>query len=158
MVSLYVHGAFGADEQFRVAPMEDTLMMNRILLSAVAALTIVAAPAVAQDSSAFNQCQSCHTVTAPNGNVIAGRGRTGPDLYGVVGRAAGSKAGFGYGEGILAAGAAGLVWTEANIAQYVANPTEFLRNFTGDSSVRSRMSYRARSGQAEVAAFLARAR
>ena len=130
-------------------------MIKKTFLPALAAAALLAAPAVAQDAASFNQCQSCHMVTAPDGTNVAGRGRTGPNLYGIIGRQAGTVDGFRYGDGLVAAGAAGLVWTEENLAEYITDPTTFLREFTGDSSARSRMSYRARSGQAEVAAFLA---
>lgn len=134
-------------------------MSHKIIAAlSLAGLALTSVPAVAQDASAFRQCQSCHEVTSPDGTNIAGRGRTGPNLYGVIGRQAGTADGFGsYGPALVAAGEAGLVWTEENLAEYIADPTGFLREFTGDSSARSRMSFRARSGQAEVAAFLATA-
>ncbi|RED12086.1 c-type cytochrome [Pontivivens insulae] len=133
--------------------------MSRNLVIALSALGLAAttAPVIAQDASTFRQCQSCHVVTSPDGTNIAGRGRTGPNLYGIIGQQAGTVDGFNYGPSLVAAGEQGLVWTEENLAAYIEDPTGFLREFTGDSSARSRMSYRARSGQAEVAAFLASA-
>ncbi|QPH52751.1 c-type cytochrome [Pontivivens ytuae] len=128
---------------------------TKTLLPAAAALALLAAPALAQDESSFRQCQSCHQVTAPDGTNIVGRGRTGPNLYGIIGRQAGTVEGFDYGDGLVAAGEAGLVWTEENLAAYITNPTDYIQEFLGDDSTRSRMSFRARSGQAEVAAFLA---
>lgn len=133
-------------------------MLKTTFLTALAAVTMIAAPVSAQDDAAFRQCQSCHMVTTPSGDTIAGRGRTGPNLYGVIGRRAGTDPDFNYGPGLVAAGQAGLVWDQANLAAYVTDPTGFLRAFTGDDAARSRMSYRARSGQAEVAAFLANVR
>ncbi|SOH92685.1 cytochrome c [Monaibacterium marinum] len=133
-------------------------MIKATFLTAVAAVTMVAAPSMAQDSSSFNQCQSCHVVTSPSGNNIVGRGRTGPNLYGIIGQQAGAVPDFRYGDSIVAAGAAGLVWNEENLAAYITDPSGFLKEFTGDDAARSRMSYRTRSGQAEVAAFLAAAR
>lgn len=134
------------------------MSIKMVFIALAAAAMALTAPAIAQDASAFNQCQSCHMVTAPDGRTIAGRGRTGPNLYGIIGRRAGTEPGFRYGESLVAAGASGLVWTQQNLAAYVSDPTGFLQQVTGDSSARSRMSYRARSGQAEVAAFLASAR
>ena len=132
--------------------------MKTIMLYAVMAATMLAAPVSAQDVSAFDQCKSCHVVTAPDGRNIAGRGRTGPNLYGIIGQPAGYQPDFNYSPGALAARDAGLVWTQANLAEFLSNPTAFLQDFTGDDSVRSRMSYRMRTGQAEVAAFLASVR
>ena len=75
----------------------------------------------------FNQCQTCHVVADEAGDVLAGKNaKTGPNLYGVIGRAAASLEGFKYGDGIIEAAAKGLVWDEANFAVYVQDPTKFL--------------------------------
>lgn len=133
-------------------------MIKTTFMTAVAAVTMAAVPSMAQDVSSFNQCQSCHVVTSPSGNNIVGRGRTGPNLYGIIGQRAGTVPDFRYGDSIVAAGASGLIWTEENLAAYISDPSGFLQEYTGDGSARSRMSYRTRNGQAEVAAFLAAAR
>ena len=106
----------------------------------------------------FNQCQTCHVVADAEGNVLAGRSaKTGPNLYGVVGRPAASVEGFAYGEGIQEAAAAGLVWDEAQLTEYVQDPTAFLKKVTGDSKAKSKMVFKVRKEQdaANVAAFLA---
>jgi len=96
---------------------------------------------VAAGEAAFRSCIACHVVRNLDGEVLAGRnGRTGPNLYGVAGRAAGSVDGFRYSPAMVAGGEAGLVWSEETFASYVPNATEFLREFTGDSSLRSSMS------------------
>ena len=82
-------------------------------------------------------------------------GRVGPNLYGVVGRKAGTEPGFRYGKSLKAAGEKGLVWTEAEIATYVKDPTAFLRSYLGDNSARSNMGFKLRSGGEDVAAYLA---
>jgi cytochrome c len=115
-----------------------------------------AAGDAAAGEAQFRQCQSCHIVQNEAGETLAGRaGRTGPNLYGVIGRQAGSVEGFRYGPDIVAAGEQGLVWDETNIVAYLQDPTGFLREFTGDNSARSRMSYRMRNGAEDMAAFLA---
>ena len=91
--------------------------------------------------ASFRACIACHVVTDPDGNVLAGRnGRTGPNLYAIDGRAAGSVEGFRYGPGMVAAAETGLVWDEEHFAAYVPNATNFLREITGDSRARSAMS------------------
>lgn len=91
--------------------------------------------------AAFRQCIACHVVRDPEGNVLAGRnGRTGPNLYGISGRPAASVEDFRYGPGILEAAEAGLVWNEETFSEYVPNATEFLREYTGNSRLRSAMS------------------
>ncbi len=71
--------------------------------STLTALSILAASSgmalAAGDAEAgkkvFNQCQTCHVVAAPDGTVLAGKNaKTGPNLYGVIGRPAASVEGF----------------------------------------------------------------
>ena len=52
--------------------------------------------------------------------------KVGPRRKGVVGRKAGSVAEYKYSEAMLAKGAEGLVWDEANIASYLADPKGFV--------------------------------
>ncbi len=92
---------------------------------------------------AFNKCRSCHAVTDADGNTIAKGGKTGPNLFGLPGRAAGTVEDFGrYKDGIVAAGEAGLVWDEAQFVEYVADPTKFLRAYLNDGSARSGMTFK----------------
>ena len=124
-----------------------------------AILAVVAAPAfagghasgdAAAGEEAFGQCVSCHVVVSPDGETLAGRNaRTGPNLYGVAGRAAGSVEGFRYGDGIVAAGTGdgdfeALMWDEATFVAYVQDPTGFLREYTDNRRARGKMSYRVR--------------
>ena len=122
----------------------------------------LAAPAVAQDIEAgaktFNQCQTCHVVQNEAGEVLAGKNaKTGPNLYGVVGRAAGVYPEFKYGESIVALGASGFTWTEADLAVYLADPAAFLKDKSGDSKAKSKMMFKLKDEKeaADVAAFLA---
>jgi len=46
-----------------------------------------------------------------------------------------------------AAAAAGVIWTAENFVNYVQGPTAFLRQATGDSGARSKMTYRVRDEQ-----------
>jgi cytochrome c len=125
-------------------------------------LALGAGAALAGDAAAgekvFKQCQTCHVVQAPDGTFLAGKaGKTGPNLYGVVGRAAASYPDFKYGDGIIAAAAAGLVWDEAKIATYVQDPGAFLQEVTGDGGARSKMTFKLKKEEdaQNIAAFLA---
>ncbi|MGC3940256.1 c-type cytochrome [Roseobacter sp. EG26] len=102
----------------------------------------------------FNKCKSCHMIVADDGTVVVKGGKTGPNLYGVIGRTAGT-ADFKYGKDIVAAGEAGLVWDEANLAEYVADPREFLKTTLDDPKAKSRMSFKLKKGGEDVAAYLA---
>lgn len=133
-------------------------------LTALAVLsTVIAAPAFAAgDAEAgakvFNKCQTCHVVANEAGEVLAGRNaKTGPNLYGVVGRAAGTYPEFKYGESIVALGASGYTWTEADLAVYLADPAAFLKDKLGDDKAKSKMVFKLtnETEAANVAAFLA---
>lgn len=128
-------------------------------LAIFALSALAAAPAAAGDPAAgerlFGRCTACHMIESPAGETIQRGGPTGPNLWGVIGRPAASVDGFRYGEGITAAGEAGLVWTEAAVANYLRDPGRFLSEYVGER-VRSNMTYRLRRGGEDVAAYLAR--
>ncbi|MGB3554463.1 MAG: cytochrome C [Jannaschia sp.] len=136
----------------------------------LAAALLVAGPALAQDAdltatgdaaegeSAFRQCQSCHVVENADGEVLAGRAaKTGPNLYGVVGRTAGVVEDFKYSDIMVAAGEAGMIYDEANFVAYVQDPTDHLREVADDSSGRGKMTYKVRKEEdaLNLYAFLA---
>lgn len=129
--------------------------MSRIIPAAVAA-TLLTAPAFAgghegagdasAGESAFNQCQTCHVVVNDEGETLAGRNaRTGPNLYGIIGRQAGSVEDFRYSNSLVEAGEAGLIWNEADFVAYVQDPTGHLREYLDDSRARGKMAYKVRA-------------
>ena len=93
-------------------------------------------------------------IVADDGTEIAKGGKVGPNLYGVIGRKAGS-ADFKYGDSIVAAGEAGLVWDAASIAEYVVDPAAYLKTYLDDKKAKSKMSFKLKDGGADVAAYLA---
>lgn len=127
------------------------------LLSAIAIATslFAAAPAFAGEAGegedVFRKCQGCHKVGEGAKNA------TGPVLNGVVGRTAGTFEGYRYGDDLVAAGEAGLVWDEENIQEFITDPRAFLREFLDDSGARAKMSFRLRKEEdrENVAAYLA---
>lgn len=117
-----------------------------------AVLALLAAPAFAQDAptgdaaageKVFNKCQTCHVVANEAGEILAGKaGKTGPNLYGMPGRVAGTYPDFKYGESIVALGATGFTWNEADFVTYVADPGKFLQEKLGDKKAKSKMSFK----------------
>jgi cytochrome c len=104
--------------------------------------------AAAGEEHFSRQCVACHVVQDAAGEVLAGRNaRVGPNLYGVIGRVAGSYPEFDYSELMETYGATGAVWEEANFVAYVQDPTGFLREATGETSGRSKMAYQVRDEQ-----------
>lgn len=132
----------------------------KLPLIALAAVTLVAAPALAdgdaeKGAKEFNKCKACHAIVADDGTAIVKGGKTGPNLYGVVGRKAASEEGFKYGAGLVELGETGLVWDEALIAEYVTDPSKFVKDKTGDAASKSNMTFKLAKGGADVAAYLA---
>lgn len=133
-------------------------IMRQTLCFILVALTL-ASPAIAAGDAAkgeadFKKCKACHAIIADDGTEIVKGGKTGPNLYGVIGRAA-AATDFNYGEGIKAAAAAGLVWDEATLAAYLVDPSAFLKERTGDDATRSKMAFKLAKGGEDIAAYLA---
>jgi len=133
--------------------------MKRILLAITAGListsATYAAGDVAAGEKAFRKCKSCHSIVDPEGAVIVKGGKVGPNLWGVVGRTAGTVDGFKYSASLVAAGEGGLVWSEDEIVKWLGDPKAYLREILDDSSAKSKMTFKLRKGGEDVAAYLA---
>ena len=94
------------------------MSMTRLLLPAlIAGIAAAAGPVHAQDAAAGaavfkSQCGICHAV-------VQGRNMVGPSLFGIVGRTAGTIAGFHYSE---ANKNSGLTWDAATLDRYLTSP------------------------------------
>ncbi len=130
-------------------------MLATAVIAAALASPAFAAGDVAKGEKTFKKCKSCHSIVADDGTVIVKGGKTGPNLYGVIGRPAGSYEGFRYSKSLKAAGEKGLVWDEAHVAKFVSNPSAFLKEYLGDNAAKSKMSFKLRKGGEDVAAYLA---
>jgi cytochrome c len=92
----------------------------------ILALASTAAPAMAAGDPAlgqtvFKKCMACHAAGPGATN------RVGPVLNDVVGRTAGTFAGYSYSPAMLAAGQGGLVWTPENITTFLHKPSDFVK-------------------------------
>jgi cytochrome c len=91
---------------------------------------------IAAGEKAFKKCAACHKVGegAKNG--------TGPVLNGVVGHAAGTVEGFKYSKPLLDMAGGGLVWDEASLDAFLADPKGFMKgtkmSFAGLKSAEER--------------------
>ncbi len=126
------------------------------ILGAALAMIAFSTSAFAEGDAAkgeklFNKCKSCHKVETPEGDVLFKGGRTGPNLYGVVGRTAGSTD-FRYSKDMVAAGEAGLIWDETTLAAFVVDPRGFMKE--QGTSGKTKMTFKLKKGGADVAAFL----
>lgn len=133
------------------------------LTTAVLVLASVAAlPAFADDvagdpakgATIFNQCKACHSIIGADGTAINKGGMVGPNLYGVVGRQAGTYPGFSYSDAMVEAGKMGLHWDQAHFVQYVANPQQFLSDTTKDPNAHAKMAFRLTHDAPDVWAYL----
>ena len=131
----------------------------KLLTTATLAALALTAPAFAGDAAKgeadFKKCKACHMIVADDGTEIQKGGKTGPNLYGVIGRTVASVADFNYGESIAAVGAKGVVWDEAMLAVYVADPGKWLKEQTGDAAAKSKMTFKLAKGGEDMAAYLA---
>ena len=98
--------------------------MNRKLLAAVTALSVVALSQTAfaagdakKGERIFKKCAACHAVGENAKNKL------GPILNGIVGRAAGSEEGYTYSAAMKDSG---LTWDEETLAKFLANPRKFM--------------------------------
>lgn len=112
----------------------------------------------------YNRCSSCHAIIK-DGEVLVKGGITGPNLYGVVGRVAGSENDYLNGserlpigmftDDMIRAGQEGLVWTQENIAAYSQDPIGFIQEYLNDDTARPNMSVKLKKGADDIAAYLA---
>jgi cytochrome c len=135
-------------------------MSRKIVLAA--AMTLLSAPMAMADAhaasgdaaageAAFRQCIACHVVVNEAGDTLAGRNaRTGPNLYGIAGEAWGTGDDFRWSPGMQALNEAEVLITEESFVAYVLDPTGYIREATGDNSLRGAMAFRVRSEEDAV--------
>mgnify|MGYP000891849887 CR=1 FL=1 len=129
----------------------------RVLLSAFALMQLTS-PAfaegdVANGESLFSHCKSCHEI-ADGDNLMVRGGRSGPNLFAIIGAPA-AAGDFRYSDGMRALAEAGVVWTEANFVAWVTDPGQFLTDTLGVTALRIRKTFQLASGAEDIAAYLA---
>lgn len=94
------------------------------LLAAAGTAMVLSGQAYAQDAAAgekvFAKCKACHVADEDKNKV-------GPSLKGVIGKPAGTHAGYKYSAAMIEAGKGGLVWDEATLATYLRAPKELVK-------------------------------
>lgn len=127
------------------------------------ATLVLAVPAFAQEvgdaekgQKEFNKCKACHMIQDDAGEDIVKGGKTGPNLYGVMGRKFAAVEDYKYGDGIieLAEKNPDAVWDVHSMKAYVTDPTGYLEEHTGDPKAKSKMTFKLTKNQEDVAAFL----
>lgn len=131
------------------------LVLPVMMISLAASLPALAEGDAEKGKKAFNKCKACHTVVDDAGEAIIKGGKTGPNLYGVVGNPAAASEDFAYGDSLLAAAEKGLVWDEESFVAYTTDPKAFLKEYLDETSAKSKMSFRLKKGNEDIYAFLA---
>ncbi len=132
-----------------------TFDLLKLLATAVALATPALAEGdIAEGENVFGKCKTCHAIVAEDETVIQKGGKIGPNLFAVIGRQAGTYPEFKYGDDMVAAGVAGLVWDETTFLGYVENPKEFLQEFLQSDTAKTRMTLKLAKGGADVLAYL----
>lgn len=132
----------------------------KTLLTTAAAILALSAPALAENDVAkgekdFKKCKACHSIIDPAGEKIVKGGKTGPNLWGIIGRQAGTEAEFGkYDEEMVALGEGGLIWNAEELAAYIPNAKEFLRERSGDPKAKTAMTPQKLKDVTDVIAYL----
>ncbi len=86
-----------------------------------AVLAVLDPALVEAGEKVFRKCKACHQVGE------GAKNKTGPQLNGIMGRAAGSIEGFKYSKPLAAKAEEGLVWTEETMAEFLAAPKKFIK-------------------------------
>ena len=138
-----------------------TIMMALVLLGACTQSAPAPGPerhAATPGEAIYSQrCVACHMIEKPGGETVVSGGKIGPNHWGVIGRGAGTQDFPHYSRFLVAAGEKGLVWSEAELVQYLADPRRYLRAYLDDDTATSRMAFKLASerDRKDVAAYLA---
>ena len=95
---------------------------------------------VAKGETVFKKCKACHQVGD------GARNRTGPVLTGIVGASVGAVDGFRYSKPMQALAESGAVWSDEELAAFLARPKTYLKG--------TRMSFAGLKKDADIAAVL----
>jgi cytochrome c len=115
--------------------MTKALVVGAIMLAAAAGPAWAAGDPEA-GATIFKRCMACHSVGE------GAKNKVGPELNDVFGRVAGSIEGFNYSQGLIDAGAAGLVWTPETIVPWLHKPKDVVPT--------TRMSFAGLADQADI--------
>lgn len=115
MLTVMTTACGSSEEQPQVV--EQIVVRERGAPDVVEVASSSAASLVSLGEDAFQTCTGCHSVDAD------GRSASGPNLYGVVGRKAGSLEGYSFSDAVSASD---ITWDEASLNGFLADPATYL--------------------------------
>jgi len=122
--------------------MKKTIITIGALVVLMSGMTIGEAVAAPE-----SKCKACHTFDQ------GGKHKTGPNLFGIMGREAGSTDFKKYGKSLKNGG---WVWDEEKMKSWVCDSKKAIKSLTGDDKARTKMGKQKKCGEAAdaVVAFL----
>ena len=82
-------------------------------------ILISSGPFAADGKKVFKKCKACHSFS---------KNKIGPNLKGIIDRKAGNVEGYKYSKGMKAASNAGLIWSVAELDNFLKKPKTFMKN------------------------------
>ncbi|MGC1487380.1 MAG: c-type cytochrome [Albidovulum sp.] len=129
------NGATAADVPVEVAEVEEVAEVAEEV-----AVADIDPDLAAKGEKVFKKCKACHQVGE------GAKNKVGPILTGIVDHPAGAVDGFKYSKALMEAADGGLIWTETELAAFLAKPKSYLKG--------TKMTFAGLKKEEEIAALL----